>query len=118
MEPSAVWSICESGEWATGGTKNDNTASKLSPLQVGSKATFSPLYYNSIGFTASNGSSKKCKVESADIGGATVDAFKVVCSQNYGDKLGGPFGFPLIKGLVRYDTGAGSKTTRRLVRVL
>jgi len=121
MEPSSEWSNCNSGDWSTGGTKSATGAGKLWPLQVGNKVTFSQIYYNSTGFTASGHARKKCKVTSAetlDISGTAIDAFKVECSQDYGDKLKRTYWFSPEHGLVRYDTGKGSKATKRLVRTL
>ncbi|OED36583.1 hypothetical protein AB833_26670 [Chromatiales bacterium (ex Bugula neritina AB1)] len=121
MQPSDTWENCGSSEWATGGIDGAKIKGDIWPMQVGNKITYSQYFYNSGGDRSGQRHSRKCAVKSmvsVAVGEQMMDAYRLDCTQDYGDKLNRVYWFAPEVGLVKRRTGSSAKPTEELVRVL
>lgn len=121
MQPSDTWENCGDGKWATGGIDGAKIKGSIWPMQVGNKITYSQYFYNAGGDRSGQRHSRKCSVTSmvsVAVGEQMMDAYKLVCSQDYADNLNRFYWFAPEVGLVKRRTGSSTNPTEDLVRVL
>lgn len=121
MGPSQSWQDCGEGAWGSGRATSLSLKGGLWPLEVGNKVTFTQLFVNGEGQRAPRHSKRSCRVagtETIAVGEQSLDTFKVVCQQNYGDRLERSYWLSPEHGYVKTQRGSGTNVKERLVRQL